>query len=512
MSSVEDSVLDRDGLQRDLGRRVVRGAAVTLGGQWGRFLLTTGSTMVMARLLAPEAHGLVAMATAITAFAERFRDLGLSQATVQQQRITHRQVSTLFWLNTAFGVVLAACVVAAAPLVAGFFGRSELVGVMAALSTAFIFSGLTVQHQALLVRRMQFSKLAMADFSALAVSVAAALGAALAGAGYWALVVAQVAQAAARLLTVCLACRWRPGRPAHLREVRTMLAFGGNVSFTNLLNYFSRNLDNVLIGKAWGAAQLGLYAKAYSLLLLPLQQITSPLGHVALPTLSLLQQEPVRYRLYYQRAISAIAYVAMPAIMVASALSDEVIRLALGARWVGAAPIFAVLAFASVAQTVSNTNHWVYLSTGHAARMALWAVISRPLVVLSFFVGLPWGAYGVAVSYTAFQYALLIPGFAFAVKGTPLRLQDVLEAVWRPATVSALVYGLATAVRWFTAPEGSLFSVTATLACTALGFGLVLAAWPATRRDLSAIFALMRTVASKRRKSNGADPVAADVR
>ena len=410
-----------------------------MGSQACKFVLRLGSTMVLARLLTPADYGLIAMVTTITAFVTMFKDMGLSMATVQKEDINHDQISTLFWINVAFSVAIMILVAGIAPCIAWFYGETRLTGITLALAGVFIFSGLTVQHEALLKRQMRFSALAGIEITSILVGCLAGIVSAWLGAGYWALVVMQLAYGIITAAGVWVLCGWRPRLPVRNSGVRSMLAFGGNLSGFNILNYFARNLDHVLIGRFCGTQQLGLYAKAYQLLLLPIQQVNYPIASVAIPTLSRLQDDPERYRRYYCKAMNMIAYLTAPLIVFMAAMSDEIIAIVLGNQWVGASIIFKVLAIAALVQSFGHSTGWVYISLGQTGRMMQWGLISCPIYVLSFVIGLQWGALGVAVSYTACTYLLILPAFLFAFKYSHVNLSHLIQATWRPIVISLIM-------------------------------------------------------------------------
>src|SRR5438046_8051456 len=114
---------------------------------------------------------------------------------------------------------------------------------------------------------------------------------------------------------VWTACKWRPGLPTRGAGVRSMLAYGGNLTGFNVMTFFARNTDNALIGKFWGAYQLGVYSRAYQLLLMPMSQINNPLVAVAVPALSRLTDSPERYRAAYLKIVEKIAMITMPGIV-----------------------------------------------------------------------------------------------------------------------------------------------------------------------------------------------------
>ena len=119
-----------------------------------------------------------------------------------------------------------------------------------------------------------------------------------------------------------------------------MIAFGGNLTGFGLVNYFARNLDNLLIGRFWGAEQLGLYARAYQLLLLPIEQINAPITAVAVPVLSRLKDNPERYRSAYLRLLEKVALLTMPGMAFMIASSDLLVLIVLGPKWIQVSRIF----------------------------------------------------------------------------------------------------------------------------------------------------------------------------
>jgi len=238
-----------DYLMADLKGRSVRGGALTLVAQAVKFALQLGSTIVLARLLTPEDFGLVAMVTAVTGFVMMFKDAGLSVATVQREEITREQVSALFWINAGLSVVLMIVVAALAPLIALFYSEPRLVGITLAISGTFVFAGLTVQHQALLRRQMQFKKLAVLEVASMVFGVATAITMAFLGLGYWSLVGMLAATAGANAVLAWIACAWIPGAPARSDGVGSMLNFGAGVTGFSVVNYFARNADNLLFSE-----------------------------------------------------------------------------------------------------------------------------------------------------------------------------------------------------------------------------------------------------------------------
>ena len=429
-----------DHLKADLKQRSVRGGAVTIFAQSSKFGLKFGSTIVLARMLVPEDYGLIGMATVVTGFVEYFKDLGLSTATIQRREINHQQISTLFWINIAVACIVALVVALLAPVVASFYNEPRLEGITQALAINFIFGGLTVQHQALLKRQMQFTSLAKIEIASMFVGVATAVIAAYYGLNYWALVLMFLATTATNAVGVWLACSWRPGLPRRNCGVGSMLAYGSNLTGFNLLYYFSSNLDNLSIGKIWGSGQLGLYAQAYRLLLLPISQINNPISKVALPALCSLQGEPEKYCRYYYKAILIITTLGMPVVWFMFACTEPLVLTLLGEQWSGTILIFRCLAPAAAINTFNMAEGWVYQSLASTDRMFRWGVIFTIGNVLVILLSVRGGIVRVAIAYSLYLVLSKIPSLAYCYHQTPLKVIDLLRTIYRP-TVAAMGAG-----------------------------------------------------------------------
>ena len=440
-----DDLFATDHLERDLRGQSIRGGSVTLLAQGLRFVLQMASTMLLARLLTPADFGLVAMVTVITGFVELFMDLGLAMATVQRAKITQLQVTTLFWINLSVAVALMAVTIAIAPSIVWFYGEPRLQPITVVLATAFVVGGLGVQHQALLRRRMRFTTLASIEISSNLVGASAAVAAALLDLGVWSLVVQRLVAGVWTSCALWLRSGWRPSFGFDWAAVRPMLALGGHLTGFNTINYFARNADNMLIGRWWGPQALGLYSRAYQLLLLPLHQINNPISSVAIPALSRLQGDPERLRSFYLQALALAVAVTMPLAVSMMVLSDEVVLIVLGPQWGDAAILFRLLAGAVLVRPACNTAGWLHVATGRTHRMLRWGIAYSTLVVLSFVIGIPYGPKGVASCYSAAMLLQAAPCLWFATRGTRITLRDVGRAL-TPPTVSAFVAGAVAAL------------------------------------------------------------------
>jgi O-antigen/teichoic acid export membrane protein len=319
------------------------------------------------------------------------------------------------------------------------------------------------------------------DITALVAGICVAVIAAWRGSGYWALVYNQLTVTSVQATVYWLVCKWRPGLPSRRSGVRPMLLFGGHSTGTNLMSFFSRNMDNILIGRFWGAEQLGLYSRSYQLLMLPIQQISSPIGSVTLPALSRLIHSPDDYRKAYLRIIEKIAMITMPGVVLMCVCSDWIVLFILGPQWSETGRIFMFLGLAAFIQPVSRTCYWLLSTQLRTREMFVWSIISAALAVLSIAAGLPWGAVGVAASYAMTELFLQTPLFLWWTgREGPVQALHIYRTLATPFCASVLTLIVLLFSRRWIAELDFLFLKLA------VSFGLTLLASLAVYRSLPA--------------------------
>jgi O-antigen/teichoic acid export membrane protein len=432
---------------KDLKGKTIRGGLARLCAQGADFTLRLVSLMVLARLLGPKDFGLVGMVTALTGVLIMFRDFGLSAAAIQRAIVTEEQLSTLFWINISVGAGLTLLTAAMAPVIAAFYHEPRLVAVTAALASSFIFNAAGVQHGALLQRQMRFTTLAVISVISLVVSTSMAIGGAMAGYGYWALVGMTLTAPIINTLGFWLTTAWIPGRPRRQVGIRSMMHFGGTVTLNGLVVYIASNFEKVLLGRFWGADALGIYGRAYQLINIPTANLNSAAGEVAFSALSRLQDDPGRLKRYFLKGYSVVLAMTMPMTVACALFADDMIFVFLGPKWKAAGAIFRFLAPTILVFAIANPLSWLVMSLGLVRRSLKMGLVIAPLMILSYVLGLPYGAKGVALAYSATMLLWVVPVIAWSVHGTVISLRDVFLTVSRPLFSSIVAAGLAFAVR-----------------------------------------------------------------
>lgn len=426
----------------DLKGKTISSGFVTGMAQAAQIGLELLSIVVLSRLLVPQDFGLVAMVITLMGFLRLFTDGGLSTATVQREDITHAQVSNLFWMNVALGAGMGVLLAVSAPVIAWFYREPRLVAVCLILSVTFVLSGSTVQHMALLNRQMRFTKVALIRVGSVASGVLVGVVMAWRNFGYWSLVGMHLTRPLIVFLLTWFSSTWRPQRPVRRSGTRFMLGFGANLTASSFIWSVARGMDGVLIGRLYGAASLGLYTRASTLLIRPVQQFVTPLEAVFIPTLSRLTAHPERYRRVVLKVFEVVAMTSFFFTGLSLALAEPLTLVVLGPNWGEAAPIFAGFTLAALFTPIGSVASWLLTSQGRGEDFMRCSVFGSTVAVLSFLAGLPFGPVGVALAYSASALFIFLP-FDYYVAGRhgPVSAKDLWTTLLRHLPLWAVVCG-----------------------------------------------------------------------
>ena len=433
---------------------VVKGSLATGMSQGASMGLTIVSAVVLARLLTPDDFGLVGMVNVFINFLFLFKDIGLSHATIQKDKITRPQISTLFWINCMISLTLGLTMLISGPLLSKFYDRSELTAIVALLAIPFVIEGMIIQHTALLRRHLRFTSVAIAEIMSRLSFLITAIIMAVMGFSYWSLVGGHIVRATVLLLFIFYSCPWIPGKMQKGTGVRSMMKFGGHVTVGNILAYLARNLDQILIGKMSGAVALGLYSKAYQLLMQPLTQIKLPLRSLSLPILSSLKKEPERYRSYFNKLLDISISLAIPVAVYCFLESEFLIRIILGPQWMDAVPVFRILAIGGIFVSASFLPGLALLSHGYSKKYMQLLIITAVIQSASFAAGAPFGINGIAIAYTVSSFLVLIPMVLMSFKGTNVKADTFFLTILWPMLAATAAGSLAFALMKLLPQEG----------------------------------------------------------
>jgi O-antigen/teichoic acid export membrane protein len=398
-------------VSKDLRQKAAKGVVWSVIQKWGREAVAFLTFMALSRLLPPEAFGLVAMATAFTAFAEIFLDQGFGAAIVQIADLDREHLDTAFWISVVTGLLLTVIGAAAAGLVAGLYQEPRLIPVLRWLALSFLLTGLSSTQVAILRRNLAFKSLAARSLAATLVGGVVGVGLALAGFGVWSLVAQNLANGLAAIIVLWGASSWRPGFRLSRKHYKELFSFGVSIVGNDALNVLVRRSDDFLIGYYLGPVMLGYYTIGYRLLLVIIRLVTGITNSVAFPTFSRLQNKPGRLRSAFYSVTQYTSLLSFPVFIGLAIVAPELIPTLFGAEWGPSIPVMQVLALMGILQSVLVFNGSVIKACGKPSWQLAIMFLTFVCSVSGFLLAVRWGIVAVAASFVIVGY--LVAPFSY---------------------------------------------------------------------------------------------------
>jgi O-antigen/teichoic acid export membrane protein len=408
-------------------QRTINGITWSVVSRLGRMALMFVISVILARLLSPREFGLVAMITVITSFAAIFAELGFSAALVQKQDIQQEQLSSVFWLNVGAGLLLTLVFAAGAPLISRFYREPMLTPLTIFISTSFLISSLNIVQNTLLTKALDFRTLSIVELSAVLVAGIISIAMALAGFGAWSLAAQSVLISAVTAVLLWILSDWRPSLLFRWTAVKALLGFSMSLFGTKVLNYWVRNIDYLLIGRFLGSDPLGVYSRAYDVMLFPLASVSRVLSRVMFPSMSIIQENKPRVANLYLRMTRTIALITFPMMLGLFVTVEPFVLVVFGPQWIGMIPVLRILSLVGMTQSIGTLNGNLYLSQGRADLQLKVGLVLKTNAILGIVIGLQWGIVGVAVGYAIASFINSYPSFYFAGRLVHLTFRELLR-------------------------------------------------------------------------------------
>lgn len=390
------------------GLSALKWSAIGLAGRQGLVAL---SYVIIARFLGPEPYAVVALAISYVALSLLLLDQGISASLISRGSISRAVVGAAMSLNMLLAIAVGLVTFVAAPAIAGFFSQPDLEGVLRALAAGLIVKGATVIPRAVLSRRGAFGALAKADVTGAVLGVTAGVAVAASGGGVWAIVAQTVLMDCVTLLFLLLAAR-PPRLNLKLGHLRGHWGFSLNVFGSSSLGYLASNSDNLLIARFLGPQSLGLYSLPYTISQFPVALTGQVVSRVLFPIVARRRFQKLEVHSLVERAIRGIALVTFPLMALLAAAAADLTSLFLGAEWLSAAPVLAILCISGARQSITTLSGPVLLGLGRADIQFKFSLAAAIVQVAGIVIGLNWGIVGVAIGYTTAGF-LVTPAIAF---------------------------------------------------------------------------------------------------
>jgi len=455
-----------------------------LAGRLVTQLTRFGVSILLARLLDPEAFALVAVAmTAILAL-EVLRDLGTGSAVIQRREVDDQLLTTVFVLNVAIGAVLTAAMALGAGAIAALFGTSEATPVVQALSAVVIVQSIAQTHHALLRRDLRFRSVATVDMASALVTAAVSIGMAVTGFGVWAMVWGNIAGVVVGGITAWSASGWRPRGGVAPRRLGDIAHYSLNTTAFNVVRFVLREADKVLVGRVLGVGALGIYSLGQRTVRYPVESIGQVLMSVLFPAFARIQDDDAALRRGYTRATGAIALVVLPVMIGVAVCADPIVDVVLGEKWRAIVPLLQCMAPAGAIAAVTAAVDTIFSAKGRADHLFRVGFLRASVTLAGVVVGLRWGLPGLAIGYLVAMVVQSPIGMHLALRSIGMRLRDLVVSLL-PYVAMVAVMAAAVLAVLATVPlaDGPLLALGVLVGVVVYG-GLALWWRPPAVRDL----------------------------
>ena len=372
----------------NIKQQLFSGVFYTALAKYSNIIIALVVAGILARLLSPDDFGIMAIATVIIAFFNLLTDMGISPAIVQHKSLTQDELSKIFSFTVWSGLGISLLFFAASWPIADYYGSEILRTLCQLLSVNLFFASANIVPEALFYRNKEFKFIAIRSFAIQVIGGTAAIIAALSGAGLYALVINPIL---ASSLIFLISCRRYPQRlrfTLGLSALRKIFSYSLYQFMFNVINYFSRNLDKLLIGKYMSLSDLGYYEKSYRLMMLPLQNITQVITPVMHPIFSDYQNDREKLISSYERIVRFLAFIGLPLSILLLFTAREVTLIIFGDQWLPSIPVFQILTLSVGVQIILSSSGSIFQAAGDTRSLFVCGLFSSTLNVAGMLLGI----------------------------------------------------------------------------------------------------------------------------
>ena len=433
------------------------------GSQAGSFIVF----LVLARLLTPDAFGLVALANVFINFMQKFLDQGFAQALIQHQDIEDRHINSAFWTQIFISIVLTTISFISASSIANVFGQPRLIPIFQSLSILFIINAFSNTQTTLLRRNLAFQ--AMAVSALLGIFMAGIVGVLMAvcGCGVWSLVGQQLTYEIVGAIVLWKSSEWRPKMQFSWSHLSELYSFSINLLGFKLVNFFNQRTDNLLVGYFLGEVALGYYAISQRIMEVMSQLLIDTMNQVAFPVFSRLQDDYQRFVASFFRATQFTSLVTFPIFFAMIILTPELVITLFGEKWIRAIPILQILAFAGIIRAISFLQRSVFVAIGQPLLKFKLGLLNAIFNLIACLMAVQWGILAVAIAHVISDYLVFPVGQFFLKRLISLSWKTYLSQFLAPVICTLIMILTVVIVQqWLTpylSPQGRLVicSITA---------------------------------------------------
>lgn len=411
-----------------------------VGAQGVQFIVS----LVLARVLAPEIFGTVALINVFIAILEVFIDSGLGNSLIQKKDADDLDFSTVFYFNICICCLLYLGMFFAAPVIAAFYNLPDLVSPIRAISLILIISGVKNVQQAYVSRTMQFRKFFFATLGGTIGAAIIGIWMAYAGYGVWALIAQSLFNATVDTIILWCTVKWRPKRVFSWKRLIELLSYGWKLLISSLLDTGYTRLREMIIGKLYSPASLAYYVKGANFPAIIVNNINSSINSVLFPAMSSEQENRERVREITRRAIKVSSYIMWPMMMGLSACAEPLVSILLTDKWLPCVPFMRVFCIVYAFYPIHTANLNAIKALGRSDIFLKLEVLKKIIGIILLIISMPYGvmimAYSLLISCIASQLINSWPNRKLLNYYYTDQIKDILPAIILSMFMFAVVW------------------------------------------------------------------------
>ncbi len=426
----------------DIKKNIGKGIFYTFLSKYSNIVVSIIIGAILAHLLTPQEFGIVVIVSVFISFFNLLSNIGIGPAIVQIKTLSNSDIESIFSFSLILGAILTTIFFLSAPLIASFYNNEKLIRISQLMSLAIFFQALRIVPQALLLKKLQFRNIGIISVIVHIISGSIAILLAYLGYSYFALVLNNIISA---LLMFTIYFYMTPIKltfKINFSSIRKIAKFSIFQFFFNFINYFSRNTDNLLIGKFFGEANLGFYDKAYKLMMMPVQNLTHVITPVLHPVLSNCQDDKETIYKAYWKIVKLLASIGFPLSVFFFYSSSSIITILYGEQWILSIPIFKLLALTIGIQIVLSSTGAIFQSTNRTDLMFYAGLIGAILMVsgisYGIFIEKNLEAIGIGL-IIAFVINFLLAFYLLVVKSLEKKYFNFMSVFLHPLFTSIII-------------------------------------------------------------------------
>ena len=409
------------------------------------------TTSILARLLAKNDFGLIAIAVVAINYLSVLKDLGLGVALIQRKGDVKEAANTVFTINLIIGFVLSAIIIPLAPLIAIYFRDPQVTSVLRWMGVSFIINALGSVHTNWLVRDLDYRRKLIPDLGSPLIKGVISIGMAYLGYGVWSLVFGQIAGAIVSVVLVWMILPWRPRLRLDRKIAGGLMKFGASVTVIDIINEITDNIDYVIVGRIFGLVPLSIYTLAYRLPEMLLIGNLWVMGGVVFPAFSTIQDKPNELRRGFLASVRIVELIAVPICLGLLIAADPIVRVVFGEQWLDAIPVLRVLAIYAWVYSLGYHVGGFYKAIGRPDILLKLSILTLIIIIPALLIGARFGIIGVAIGHLIAILIRRIVSLGLATRFVNVTILNIFGEL-KSSLIAALVMApLTLAVSYLTA-------------------------------------------------------------